>query len=156
MPRGHYTQHLDDLTIPMETPFWRKTHGRPAYITEHQARLITAIQDGYCGTQRELAAQTGYTIGGLNDALKSLRNLGAIVVLTTRGRLGRTIIRLRRGVRRLFSDVNVRITSRRGNRESNQRTERRPNISEKQLVERYGPGLQAFFDLRRTLFGTGG
>lgn len=144
-----YTRHLDTMTVAIETPFWRKTHRRPAQITMRQYKLLVKVFDGYTGTQRELARETGYTLGGVNMALDSLHSLGALVVDTTKGRLGRTILRLRRGVR-MLSLGNVQGHFPWGKSSSRTSSQESLNISSD---ESFGSGLQAFLQLRETLFG---
>lgn len=100
-----YTAHLDSLTVEVWSPFLR----RGVFISPQQYRLIAAVFDGFKGTQRELAALVGYTIGGCNDTLQQMRRLGLIFVQTTRGRFGCTTVRARRGIRVLNRAVaNVR------------------------------------------------
>jgi hypothetical protein len=65
------------------------------------------VMPGWRGTQRRLALETGYTVGGVNDALSVLRKLGILGVMRHRGRLGWTFAKLQRGVQALRS-VNVR------------------------------------------------
>lgn len=93
-----YRRHLDSLTIAVHSPFFERRHHRPAMISAQQYRLVAAVHSGWSGTQRDLAARTGYSIGGLNDALRSLRGLGIIAVRATRGRFGRTALNIVRGV----------------------------------------------------------
>lgn len=89
-----YQRHLETMTVPVWSPFLK----RVVWISPRQYRLIATVMAGWQGTQRRLAETTGYTIGGANDALHSLRRLGLLIVKRVRGRLGSTFARLRRGV----------------------------------------------------------
>jgi hypothetical protein len=101
-----YTAHLDQLTIEVASPFLK----RPVLITPAQYRLLVALFDGFTGTQRELAARSGYgSAGAVNDALQQLHRLGLAWHKASRGRLGQTQARIRRGVQVLNRAVtNVR------------------------------------------------
>lgn len=101
MPQRHYTAHLDRLTIPVYSPLMRKLkRWQRVWITEQQYRVVAraAATNGWTGTQRELAAELGYTIGGLNDAINILHRLGIINRHATRGRYGTTTLTLQDGV----------------------------------------------------------
>jgi hypothetical protein len=82
-------------TIPVHSPFRRGT----VLITPRQYRLVAMVQDGWQGNQRDLAAATGYTLPGIESALRTLRAIGVLAVSTTRGCRGRTRLWLQRGVR---------------------------------------------------------
>lgn len=114
MPRRHYTAHLDCLTIPVETALSKKLGRGPVMITPQQYRLVAAVFDGWRGQQRDLAARLGYTIGGVNKALRHLARLGFWNLTTQRGRHGWTQVRvqairvvggLARAVREMFPNV---------------------------------------------------
>jgi hypothetical protein len=100
---------LAAMTIAVHSPFFARRYDRPAYITPKQYRLIAKVMTGWRGDQRALAESVGYTIGGLNDALQSLRALGILAVSTTRGRYGGTRLQLKAGVHL----DNVRVQDRR-------------------------------------------
>lgn len=93
-----YTKHLSSMTIAVHTPFFARSKRRAALITPQQYRLVARVMGGWHGSQRDLAVQTGYTIGGLNDALRALRATGVLAVATLRGCRGSTRLRLQRGV----------------------------------------------------------
>lgn len=109
MPRRHYTQHLDRLTISVNSPFWNRTHHRPAMITAQQYRLVAKVLPGWRGNQRDLAASLGYSIGGLNEAIRTLTKLGILARLTHRGRHGWTRLVMVRGVH--LTNVRERIST---------------------------------------------
>jgi DNA-binding MarR family transcriptional regulator len=103
MPRRHYTKHLDRLTIPASSTFWERTHHRSLWITPQQYRLLALATNGWQGTQRDLAKQLNYSLGGLNHAIHHLYRLGFLNRLTRRGRHGWTKLVLKAGSRVLAS-----------------------------------------------------
>lgn len=89
-----YSRHLEDLTVEV----WSPLHQRVWMVTERQRALLTRIYSGRTFTQRELAAELGYSVSGLGDALRGLVNGGLIAMRTTRGRFGSTWAKVREGV----------------------------------------------------------
>ncbi len=82
----------DLLTVPVVN-----ARGRQVWISQRQYRVMVRLFDGRRFNQRLLAADLGYSIGGFNDALRSLVTLGLIVKRTTLGRLGSTFAKVRAG-----------------------------------------------------------
>lgn len=108
MPQGHYTAHLDRMTIPVHSPFWARTHHRHVMITPQQYRLVARVLPGWRGNQRDLAASLGYSLSGLNEAIRTLSKLGILARLTQRGRNGWTRLVMVRGVH--LTNVRERIS----------------------------------------------
>lgn len=100
---------LDGMTIPVHSSFFAKRHKRPVWISRRQYRLIAKVQAGWKGDQRSLAKATGYTIGGLNDALQALRATGVLAMATRPGRYGFTRLGIVKGVH--VTNVRVQVAT---------------------------------------------
>jgi len=87
----------------MPVRVWSPFMARAVYVTEREARLLTLVQSGWKGNQRQLALLSGYTLGGLTGVLRTMRKLGLLGVMVRRGRLGFTRLKLQAGVRRLLN-----------------------------------------------------
>ena len=88
-----FNPHLDEMTVPVYSPF----HKRPWMITPRQFRLVCKLNGQRTVTQRQLAAETGYSLHGVARALASLNAGGIVAKTTARGRKGWTRLVLRAG-----------------------------------------------------------
>lgn len=84
-----YTAHLAELSVVVESPIRRRSFR----ITPQQAEAWARVQEGGRFTQRDLAERTGYSLGGVNRWLTTMRTIGAMRVYTARGRDGVTVLR---------------------------------------------------------------
>lgn len=89
-----YTAYRDQLTIPVYSPF----HRRAWMISPAQFRLVCKINGSRTITQRRLVDETGYSLHGVNAAIRSLSAGGLVAVLTRRGRKGWTRLTQKAGV----------------------------------------------------------
>jgi hypothetical protein len=72
---------------------------RTFWVPPRYHRLVSRVFEGRPVTQRHLAESLGYSLSGLRHAIDSLKEMGIIArVITTRGRFGRTIIRVARDI----------------------------------------------------------
>lgn len=90
-----YSNHLAAMSVVVESPIRRRTFR----ITPQQAEAWARIQEGGRFTQRELAERTGYSLGGANRWIKTLRTAGLMRVYTARGTNGVTVLRPVNGAR---------------------------------------------------------
>ena len=86
------------MTISVHSPFWMRAHRSPVWITPREYALVASVQAGWVGNQRALAKALGYSLAGLNEAISTLAKVGVLARSTTRGRLGRTRLRIQAGV----------------------------------------------------------
>lgn len=99
-----YTAHRDLLTVPVWSPLHRKVW----YITPHQYQLMCRILSGRRFTLRTLAAEIGYSVGGLHDALQALVTGGLVAVQTRLGCKGWTFAKGKPGVVALRAAAAIR------------------------------------------------
>jgi hypothetical protein len=72
---------------------------RTFWVPPRYHRLIARIFDGDRTTQRALAESLGYSLSGLHHAIDSLKEMGIVArVITVRGRLGYTIIKVAKDI----------------------------------------------------------
>ena len=93
-----YRSHLAAMTVPVHSPFWQRKEGRPVWITPREYALVAAVQGGWKGNQRALARALGYSIAGLNEAIRTLSGVGVLARSTLRGCKGWTRLRIQAGV----------------------------------------------------------
>ncbi len=90
-----YRAHLATMTVTVESPIRRKRF----QLTPRQAAAWSDIAEGGTFNQRDLATKLGYSLGGANAFVRTVRTCGLMRAYTARGREGVTVLRPINGAR---------------------------------------------------------